>query len=116
MVGLWGAYPASLIIVISPHNQMLMRFEARWCVVVMWHYWWQPALSFPVMNVTLQGLGPSTSTWSKMGLGWAPYYGQDSPGFNHFPKGLHRHSSVGTGISDRSGEKIYECVPYKNTH
>ena len=68
------------------------------------------------MNVTSQGIGPSTGTWSKMGLGWTLYYGRDSPGFNHFPRGLHLHSSIGTGISDGSSEEIYKCTPYKCTH
>ena len=62
-----------------------------------------------------QGLGPSMSAWSKMGLGWMPYYRCDSPGFNHFPKGLCLHSSVGTGILDRRSEEIYEHAPYKHT-
>ena len=53
------------------------------------------------------------STWSKTGLGWMPYYRQDGPGFNHFPKGLHLHSSIVTRISDRSSEEIYERMPYK---
>ena len=42
------------------------------------------------------------------------YNRRDGPGFNHFPRGLHCHSSVGTGISGRSGEEIYRCVSYEH--
>ena len=70
-----------------------------------------------VMNMTLWGLGPSMSMsmWSEIGLGWMLYYRRDGPGFNHFPKGLHLHSSIGSGISGRSGEEIYEHMPYERT-